>query len=372
MSMEKRPYRVLLVDLAKTFGGAEIRVLTQARALQGLCEGCDVVTLNGSMLHERLQHEGLPHVVVNSQRGSPTTALELQQIMAKGGYGVVDAHNVQSILWGIPAAKLAGVPNRIATIHSDFVAEYPGMKGKVYGGVLQSTRTLLTHTINVTEVLQAQAVERGQGNHSTLIPNAVPVPHSPTLGKQATMTHEWGFSADDFIVAIIGRLVPVKGHRYLLEAMAQLTDVPRVKLLVVGTGALEQELKAQATQLKLDRRVHFLGFRQDILDILENVDLLCMASLSEALPYVILEAASRARAVVATQVGGLATLLEHERTALLVPAEHPTELAQALRRVASDPTLKEQLALNLYEMVKQRFSLERMMSQILSVYDLHQ
>ena len=145
-----------------------------------------------------------------------------------------------------------------------------------------------------------------------------------------------------------------------------------MKLLVVGTGALEQELKAQATQLKLDRRVHFLGFRQDILDILENVDLLCMASLSEALPYVILEAASRARAVVATQVGGLATLLEHERTALLVPAEHPTELAQALRRVASDPTLKEQLALNLYEMVKQRFSLERMMSQILSVYDLHQ
>ncbi|MFZ4828322.1 MAG: glycosyltransferase [Phototrophicaceae bacterium] len=369
--MEKRPYRVLLVDLAKTFGGAEIRVLTQARALQDLCAGCDVVTLNGSMLHARLQHEGLPHQVVHNQRGNPATALELQQIMTKKGYHVVDAHNVQSILWGIPAAKLADVPNRIATIHSDFVAEYPGMKGRVYGGVLKGTRTMLTHTINVTEVLQEQAVARGQGNSSTLIPNAVPVPDSPTLTKQVTRADEWGFSADDFIVAIIGRLVAVKGHRYLLEAMAQLEDVPHVKLLIVGTGTLEQELKEQATQLGLGNRVHFAGFRQDILDILENVDMLCMASLSEALPYVILEAASRARAVVATRVGGLATLLEHEQTGLLVPAENPTALAEALRRLATHPTLRHDLALNLYTMVKERFSLERMMTQILSVYDLY-
>lgn len=365
--MQKRDYRVLLVDIAKSFGGAEVRVLTQARALQDRVAGCDVAALDGGMLQERLRAENLPHIALKSGRGSPAMLAELRGIMAERGYRVVDAHNVQSILWGMWAAQAAGVPRRVATIHSDFAAEYPGGRGRLYAGVLALTQPVVSHTINVTEVLQKQSEARGQGATSTMIPNAVPVPDAPLQGRKNEMAAAWGFGEDDFIVAIIGRLVPVKGHRYLLEALPHLPK--RVKLLVVGTGPLEDDLREQVSQLNEDERVVFTGFRQDVPDILQNVDAVCMASLSEALPYVILESASYARPLVVTSVGGLKTLLRDGETALMVPPEDSSALAEAIARLANDPALPQQLGDAVYTMVKERFSLERMMQDILTVYD---
>jgi glycosyltransferase involved in cell wall biosynthesis len=367
--VDKRDYKVLLVLISKSFGGAEVRVLTQARALQDRTGGATIATIRGSMLHQRLEGDDLPYVVLESGRGSLGMLFELRKIMAEGGYHVMDAHNVQSILWGAWAAALAGVPRRVATVHSDFAAEYPGMKGRAYAGVLTATRPVIGHTITVTEVLQQQAEAAGRGANSTLIPNAVPIPDTPLASRRHDLAAEWGFAPDDLVVGIVGRLVPVKGHRTLFEALAQLGDVPKVKLAVVGTGVLEDELKALAAELGIADRVHFTGFRKDIPDIMQNLDVLCMASLSEALPYVILEASSYARALLTTEVGGLKTLLDHDETALLVPPEDPDTMAVALRRLATDPDLVRRLGLAAYEMVRAKFSLDVMMGQILTVYD---
>lgn len=367
MTLQKRDYKVLLVLISKSFGGAEVRVLTQARALQSLTTGCEVATLQGSMLHDRLQSEGLPHVVLTSGRGSPLMLMEMRSLMQRGDYDVIDAHNVQSILWGTWAAALAGIPQRVATVHSDFAAEYPGVKGHLYSRVLSVTRSVVSHTINVTEVLQQQAEKRGLGNTSTLIPNAVPIPETRLVQRRHDLAAEWGFSDDDFVIGIIGRLVPVKGHRYLLRALAQLP--PRYKLVIVGTGALEDDLNALVGELGMDDRVHFTGFRKDIPDIMQNIDVLCMASLSEALPYVVLEASSYGRPLVLTRVGGLKTLITDGENGLLAEPEDADSLAEALKRVGDNSDLAETLGAASYELVKARFSLERMMADVLQVYD---
>jgi glycosyltransferase involved in cell wall biosynthesis len=257
----------------------------------------------------------------------------------------------------------------VATVHSDFAAEYPGLKGKLYSGVLTATQPVVSHTINVTEVLQKQAELRGQGQHSTLIPNAVPVPGAPLGARRHDLAAGWGFDAADFVVGIVGRLVPVKGHQYLIRALARLEDVPHVKLVVVGTGGLEHTLKQLAHERNLDNRVVFTGFRQDIPAVMQNIDCLCMASLSEALPYVILEAASYARPLVVTRVGGLETLLADGETALMVPPQDADALAVALRRLANDRDLAARLGRGGYALVKERFSLQRMMTDVLRVYD---
>jgi glycosyltransferase involved in cell wall biosynthesis len=137
----------------------------------------------------------------------------------------------------------------------------------------------------------------------------------------------------------------------------------------VGTGTLEDALQALAGELGISDRVHFTGFRKDIPDIMQNLDVLCMASLSEALPYVILEASSYGRALLTTEVGGLKTLLDHDETALLVPPEDPATMAVALRRLATDPDLMARLGAASYAMVRAKFSLDVMMGQILTVYD---
>lgn len=361
-------HHILLVLISKSFGGAEVRVLTQARALIDAGHQCTIAALEGSMLHERLQGDDLPFVTMKSGRGSLGMLLELRRLMQEKQITVIDAHNVQSIFWGMWAAWLAGVSRRVVTVHSDFAAEYPGMKGKLYAGVLSLTRPLVHHTINVTQVLQDKADKSGHGHHETLIPNAVPIPAQPLRQRRHDLAGEWGFAADDFVVGIVGRLVPVKGHAVLLAAMAQLDDVPQLKLVIVGTGTLEAELKAQVSQLGLSDRVHFTGFRRDIPDIMQNLDALTMASFTEALPYVVLEAASYARPLVVTAVGGLKTLLEDGKTALLVPPNEAEAHANALRQLVLTPALAESLGLAGYEMVKGRFSTERMIESVLVVY----
>jgi glycosyltransferase involved in cell wall biosynthesis len=358
--------RVLLLDLAKTFGGAEVRVLAQAQGLAAHTERCDIATLEGSALHKRVVQDNLPHVVVKSGRGSLAVLTELRHLMRDGKYDIVDAHNVQSILWGMFAARWASVKGRVATIHSDFGAEYPGLKGTFYEGVLTVTRPLTKHVINVTDILQAKSVRQGLGNRASLIPNAVPVPAAPLQTRHSA--EEWSFGATDFVVGILARLKAVKGHSYLIDAISHLSDLPYVKLLIVGDGELEATLKEQVERLNLQNRVVFTGFRQDIPHILERVDCVCLASLSEALPYAVLEAASYARPLLLTQVGGLVTLFKHEDTAYLVDSQSAAALAEGLRYLATHPTYTQQLGLNAYQLVKSRFDLSVMSRDVLAAY----
>jgi L-malate glycosyltransferase len=359
--------RVLLIDLAQSFGGAEVRVIAQLRGLQGRVEQCKVVCIENSALHQRLVKENLPYVALHSGRGSPMLLQKLRHIIREGHYDVVDAHNVQSILWGITAAFLAGAKGRVATIHSDFGAEYPNLKGRVYEGVLSFTRLFTKQYINVTEVLQDKAKREGFFHKANLIPNAVPVPDDVLLQRKSAT--EWGFSDNDYVVGILARLKPVKGHTYLLDAFAQLGDIPQAKLLICGEGELGTTLQDQAKRLGIEDRVVFAGFRQDIPHILQSIDCMCLASLSEALPYAILEGASYARPLLVTDVGGLRTLLKHKETAYIVPSQNAQGLADGVRWMVAHPQESEQMALNAYKMVKTQFNLETMIHDILVVYE---
>jgi len=353
--------RVLLVDLAKTFGGAEVRTLLQAAALQGRTDHCAVAVLAGSELQRRLDKRGIPYHAIVESRSSPKILFAMQQIIRDNRYSVIDAHNVQSIFWGHLAAWRVGAQGRVATIHSDYAREYPGLKGKLYAASLTMNQQIAKAYITVTEQLQVLYAPRID---STLIYNAVEVPTEPQQGKPNPQF----FAPDDFVVAIIGRLVPVKGHQYLIDALAQLTDYPHIKLLIVGDGILRDELSNRVIELGLQERVVFTGFRNDIPQILQSVDAVCMASLSEAMPFVVLEAATAARPLVVTQVGGLNHLLTNEQTALMVPPQSADALAAALRRLAGDSTLAQRLGQAGYDMVKTSFSTDAMIEQVLTVY----
>jgi glycosyltransferase involved in cell wall biosynthesis len=243
------------------------------------------------------------------------------------------------------------------------------LKGMVYEGVLRLNRLMARQYITVTETLQAKAAAQGDGARSTLIHNAVPVPENPPTAKDPAMRADWGFAPGDFVAAIVARLKPVKGHQYLIDAMAQLGDLPHVKLLIVGDGPLRADLEKQAVAAGVADRVCFAGFRQDIPRVLPSVDALCMASLSEALPYAILEGASHARPILATAVGGMATLLEDRQTALLVPPQDSGALAGGLRWLATHPDEARAIGRAAYDLVRRSFSVEAMIKKTLQVYD---
>jgi glycosyltransferase involved in cell wall biosynthesis len=359
---------VLLVDLAKGYGGPESRVLSLASALQDSVERCAVAVTSGSPLHQRLLSDGIPCEPVSAGRSNPRLVLELSRTVRRGGYQVVDAHNIQSIFWGHLAALLGGARGRVTTVHSDYGQEYSGVRRALYPAVFQLLRPITRHFVQVTEPLQEIAELKGDGSRSTLIHNSVAVAEHPTSAKDLALIAEWGWAPSDFLVAVVGRLFEVKGQAYLVDAIAELRDLPHIKLVVVGDGPQLGELRGRVASLGVDERVRFLGFRSDVPRLLATVDCVCLPSLWELLPYAALEAAAQALPIVATAVGGVPHLLKDQETALLVPPANAAALAAGIRTLAEDPEGARRLGQAAYEMVRASFGIEKMLAETLRVY----
>ena len=136
----------------------------------------------------------------------------------------------------------------------------------------------------------------------------------------------------------VGRLIPVKGHIVLLRALAQArARVPELRLDLAGHGPLEPALRAYVRELRLTDAVRFLGFVSPVQKAIEDAAVVVVPSLGEGFGMVALEALERARPVIASDVGGLPEIVEHDVTGLVVPAGDAEALADALVALAADP-----------------------------------
>ncbi len=141
------------------------------------------------------------------------------------------------------------------------------------------------------------------------------------------------------VLAMIARLVPIKDHSTALRALAD-PNLHDTHLLVVGDGELRKDLEKESRELGIERLVHFLGWRQDIPDILAASDIVILTSTNEGTPATLIEAAAAARPVVATDVGGILSIVVHDETGLLVAPKKPEMLAQAIHRLSSSPSTR--------------------------------
>ncbi len=147
-------------------------------------------------------------------------------------------------------------------------------------------------------------------------------------------------------LAVIGRLTPQKGHSVLLQALKLLLPKHPVHSLVIGSGPLEDGLRREADELGLRDSVHFLGGRDDVLEVLPHLDLLVSPSLWEGFATVLLEAMALGVPVVATDVSGSRELVRHDETGLLVPTSDPRALAAGIQELLSHPLKARRMAEN--------------------------
>lgn len=168
------------------------------------------------------------------------------------------------------------------------------------------------------------------------------------------------------VVLTLARLNEQKGHRYLLEAAAQ---VPEARFVLAGDGPARAELEARARSLGLAGRVDFLGHRTDVPELLAGCDLFVLPSLFEGHPLSILEAMAAGRPVVATAVGGTAEAVRHGETGLLVPPADPAALAAAIRTILADRPLADRLAVAGRARVRRELAAETMVHRVTEIYD---
>jgi len=168
------------------------------------------------------------------------------------------------------------------------------------------------------------------------------------------------------IVLTTARLGREKGHEYLLKAAAL---VPEAMFVFVGEGPERASLEAQARELAIGNRIVFLGYREDIPDLLASCDLFILPSLCEGLPLSILEAMAASKPVIASAVGGNKEVIVHGETGLLVPPADPVALTGAILAILSDPALARRLATAGKARVQREFAAGTMVRHVTQVYD---
>ncbi len=259
-----------------------------------------------------------------------------------------------------PIARMAGVRSIVSTEHLPMVQSFP--KGRVLKGF--STR-FVSRVITVSEDNRKHLISNHhvQARRIRVVQNGIP-DFEGTVDLD--LRRELGIGTDSQLIAIVGALEERKGHETFFEALVNLPA--SMHAVVVGDGEMKRELRERTSVLGLSDRVHFTGYRDDVPSIMRNIDILVVPSSVEATPYVILEAMEAGLPVIASSVFGIPEQVTDEETGLLVPPKDVEELANAIRRLQTDPERRRLMGKKARERYRARFTLERCVRGTIEVY----
>ena len=179
---------------------------------------------------------------------------------------------------------------------------------------------------------------------------------------------DWDISSGP-LVASLGRLVEQKGHDVFLQAFALLREkIPSAQAVVVGDGPLKVVLEEMASRSDMGGKAQVFPSRNDLVNVLAAANILVIASRSESMPLLLYDAMAMARPIVATAVGGIPEVLEDGVTGILVPQESPHDLAIAMERLLSNPTMATKLAQQARITAMERYSTDHCVQEIQQAY----
>ncbi|MBI3784914.1 MAG: glycosyltransferase [Deltaproteobacteria bacterium] len=367
------PRRMLFVITSSDFGGTETTLRELVLRLDPREIKAAVCSLrpSGRMARDLAAH-GI-RVFSLRMAEQPRVAELLQGVLRLARW--IDRHDVdlvQSFLYR--ANTLAPLAARLSRRHPIVVAGqrslYP-LGGRRAAVAARWTWGLADRVIAVSNAVRDELI-RTDGvplDRTVVIENGVDTSHFHPPRGDRLMRERFGVPRDAVVVSGVGRLSPEKGFDRLIEAfaIARRRGLP-LRLLLAGDGAQRSALESRVAVLGLSDDVKFLGMQHDLLPLYAATDILALPSLEEGLPNALLEAMSSEIAVVASRVGGVPEVIEEEVSGLLVEPGEPVPLANAIIRLAADPTLRHRLGEAARRRSRQRFDIGVMVERHAQVY----
>jgi glycosyltransferase involved in cell wall biosynthesis len=303
--------------------------------------------------------------------------IRMTRFIRKGRYDIVHTHTAKGGFLGRIAARLAGVPHVVHTLHGvTFHDHIHPLERRLYilleRIAAQFCDVMITVGDDVKNKYLCEAI--GRKEQYVTIPSGMDVApfcearEHPELGR--SLRRELGFGDDDVVVGMVSRLEARKGYRYLFEALSRLAPgFPRLKALVVGEGDGRRELESLAERLSLSGRVVFAGYRSDVARAISAFDVAALTSLWEGLPRVLVQYSLLEKPIVTFEVEGAREVVSDGVSGYVVPAKDVDSLAERLGRLVADPELRAEFGRNSREQVDGRWEVDRMVAQISNIYE---
>lgn len=352
-------------------GGAKIHVLSLVKEL-GKYIDVKIIALRPGEFTEDAKKMGIDIEVVNSHNFI-SDLRKILGIIRSGGYSIVHSHGAKANMFSFLVRRRTDIPT-VTTVHSDYRLDYLHSFWKRYTFGLINTIALrfVDYHVTVSNRFKDMLIER-QFDFENIYTVYNGMDFNIDLPKYSKdeFIEKFGLdvAADDVLVGILARLVPVKGVNTFIEAAAAVAEKnSKVKFLVGGDGEDRKKLERKVRSLRLQKKVFFLGWIRDSYEFLCNIDINVLSSLSETFPYSILEGVKARRATISTNVGGIPDLIDNGRNGFLFnPGDH-RELARYILELAQDRRKRQSMAEKLYSKAESNFSLDSMCKTQLDIY----
>jgi glycosyltransferase involved in cell wall biosynthesis len=358
------------VFLSHTYavGGAEEMVLNLVRHLPPAFEPVVVCIHDPGPIGEEIRRTGVAFHSLGLTPGwrRPADVLRLRDFLHACAPDIVHTFLLTGSLYGRFAALMAGVPVVIGT-EVNIYAQKRAVHRLVERWLMRRTDAVIASAESVRDFYIRQVA--ADASRVSVIYNAVDFAQLQATMAPASARAAFGVPDGAPVAGIIARLTEQKAHRVLFEAMANHPSLTPLHLLVVGDGELRQDLHDRAARLGLAERVHFLGARRDLGNILSAIDFFVMPSFWEGLPLSLVLAMGAGLPVIATRVAGIPEVVANGVTGMLVPPNDATALAAALAVVTEDAGLRARLGDAARAFVLPRFGVDGYVQSITALYE---
>ncbi len=300
--------------------------------------------------------------------------LKIRRLLKKEKPDIVHTHTSKAGLLGRLAARLAGIPSIIHTPHGHvFFGYFDALKTRMFILLEKLASRITDKIIALTPREKADYLRYkvAEEDKLVIIPSGIelykcqPIPQE----ERSKLKKKLGIPEHSAVVGTAGRLVPVKGPGFLIQAVGQvISEHPDTYLVFAGDGPLRKNLEKDAVDMGLAKNIIFTGWRDDMARILSVFDIFCLPSLNEGMGRVLVEAMALGKPVVASDVGGIPDLIIPGKNGFLVPPRNPGELAQQILFLIKNREEREKLGRAGKKMAS-TYSDEIMVKKIAELYE---
>lgn len=321
-----------------------------------------------------IKHIFIPELVRNiSLINDLKSIFKIYRVLRRKKFDIVHTHTSKAGLLGRLAAKLARIPVIIHTPHGHVFFGYFGLiKSKLFIFLEKLASRISDKIIALTNREKEDYISYRvtDEENSVVIYSGIDLNKFKDLPveEKQNLKKELGIPENSLIVGTLGRLVPVKGPEFLVEAAKHIiSKYSSTFFMFTGDGYLRPDLEKKALDFGLKENIIFMGWRDDAAKILSLYDIFVLPSLNEGMGRVLVEAMALGKPIVASRIGGIPDLVSHGKNGFLVPPKDPEELVRHIQTLIEDKEKREKMGLE-GKKIATNFSAENMVKKIEKLY----